>query len=109
MTDIGQSMIDNPETLLVEAGCTFFCGYATQQLRRLENALARDRLSQARKEEHILNSMKNAVKAFESRYTTFENGSIIYILQIVLGRTWTGRFSADIHIDKYLCVNSIVS
>ena len=48
MTDIGQSMIDNRKLFLSKRAAHSFGGYATQQLRRLENALARDRLSQAR-------------------------------------------------------------
>lgn len=45
MTDIGQSMIDNRKLFLSKRAAHSFGGYATQQLRRLENALARDRLS----------------------------------------------------------------
>lgn len=101
MTDIGQSMIDNRKLFLSKRAAHSFGGYATQQLRRLENALARDRLSQARKEEHILNSMKNAVKAFESRYTTFENGRIILYTADSPREDLDREIFADIHIDKY--------
>lgn len=75
-TDIGREMIENRKLFLSKRAVNSFGGYANQQLRRLENALARDKLPQARKEEHILNSMKSAVKAFESRYRVFENGGI---------------------------------
>lgn len=75
-TDIGREMIENRKLFLSKRAVNSFGGYANQQLRRLENALARDKLPQARKEEHILNSMKSAVKAFESRYQVFENGGI---------------------------------
>ena len=54
-----------------------FGGYATQQLRRLENALARDKMPQSRREEHIRNSMERAVQSFKSRYTEFDKGSFI--------------------------------
>lgn len=77
ISDIGREMIANRKMFLSKRAVHSFGGYANQQLRRLENALARDRLSQARREEHILNSMKGAVKSFESRYTIFENGSIV--------------------------------
>lgn len=101
MTDIGQSMIDNRKLFLSKRAAHSFGGYATQQLRRLENALARDRLSQARKEEHILNSIKNAVKAFEGRYTTFENGSIILYTADSPREDLDREIFADIHLDKY--------
>lgn len=57
ISDIGREMIANRKMFLSKRAVHSFGGYANQQLRRLENALARDRLSQARREEHILNSM----------------------------------------------------
>lgn len=101
MTDIGRAMIDNRKMFLSKRAAHSFGGYATQQLRRLENALARDRMPQARKEEHILNSMKSAVKAFESRYTTFENGSIVLYTADSPREDLDREIFADIHIDKY--------
>lgn len=60
LTDVGQYMLDHRHLFLSKRAINAFGGYATQQLRRLENAIARDKLSQARKEEHTLNSMKAA-------------------------------------------------
>lgn len=45
--------------------------------------------------------MKNAVKAFESRYTTFENGSIILYTADSPREDLDREIFADIHIDKY--------
>lgn len=101
MTDIGQAMISNRKLFLSKRAAHSFGRYATQQLRRLENALARDRLPQARKEEHILNSMKNAVKSFESRYTAFENGSIVLYTADSPREDLDREIFADIHINKY--------
>lgn len=76
MTDAGREFISNKKMFLSKRALHSFGGYANQQLNRLENALARDRLEQAKKEEHIRRSMENAVKSFESRYTYFDAGSI---------------------------------
>ena len=76
MTDIGRQMIENRKMFLSLRAAHSFGGYATQQLRRLENAIARDRVSQGRREEHILKSMKNSMLSFENKYTSFPNGSI---------------------------------
>lgn len=76
MTDAGREMLANRKMFLSKRALYSFGGYANQQLNRLENALARDRLAQAQKEEHIRRSMENSVKYFESRYTDFEAGSI---------------------------------
>lgn len=76
ITATGEEMIRNRKLFLSKRAVNSFGGYATQQLRRLENALARDKLPQAKKEEHILNSMKRAIASFEGRYTAFDHGSI---------------------------------
>lgn len=76
MSDAGREMITNRKLFLSKRAIHSFGGYANQQLNRLENALARDRLAQAQKEEHIHRSMENSVRSFESRYTNFEAGSI---------------------------------
>ena len=76
MNDIGREMIDNRKLFLSKRAVNAFGGYANAQLNRLENALARDRLDQAKKEEHIRRSMENAVMGFENKYTDFDHGSI---------------------------------
>lgn len=76
MTDIGREMIENRKMFLSKRAVHSFGGYANAQLNRLENALARDRLEQARKEEHIRRSMENAVMGFETKYSNFDHGSI---------------------------------
>lgn len=101
ITDIGQEMIDNRKLFLSRRAVHSFGGYANQQLRRLENALARDKLSQARREEHILKSMQNAVKAFEGRYTSFENGSMVLHTAESQREDLDREIFADIHINKY--------
>ena len=47
LTDTGQKLLDNRKLFLSKRAVNSFGGYAVQQLRRLENALARDRLPQA--------------------------------------------------------------
>ncbi len=53
-----------------------FGGYADAQLRRLQNAIARDTLPQSEREQHILKSVKNALDDFNRRYAGRETGSI---------------------------------
>jgi predicted nucleotidyltransferase len=76
ISDIGKEMIDNRKIFLSQRAVSSFGGYANQQLRRLENAIARDALPQARREEHIVQSMENSMAAFERKYTAFPEGSI---------------------------------
>lgn len=76
LTDIGKEMIDKRKMFLSQRAVNSFGGYATQQLRRLENALARDKLDQARTEEHIKGAMERALRSFCDQYSSFDKGSI---------------------------------
>ena len=100
-TGVGVSMIANRKMFLSRRAVDSFGGYATQQLRRLENALARDKLEQARKEAHILKSMQNAMKSFGERYTEFENGSIELFTDKSEREEFDTEVFANIHLDKY--------
>ena len=73
----GRELLNNKRLFLSQRCVTSFGGYALQQLNRLNNALARDRLGQSEKEKHILNSIKSAMLTFDTRYTKFENNEII--------------------------------
>lgn len=101
MTDAGLEMINNRKVFLSKRALYSFGGYANQQLNRLENALARDRLSQAKKEEHIRRSMENSVKSFESRYTNFEAGSIKLFTDVSQREDWDQEIFADIHLEHF--------
>lgn len=111
MTPIGREMLENKKLFLSKRAVSSFGGYATQQLRRLENAIARDRLPQARKEEHILNSMKNAIRGFEGRYTEFDKGSIVLFTGDSKREDLDREVFANIHLDNYPVreFNSIVN
>ena len=67
--EIGQQLVDNAHMFLSQRAAYTFGGYAFSQLRRLENAIARDKLSQPKKEIHIRNSIDKVMKNFneESR------------------------------------------
>ena len=101
MTDAGREFINNRKMFLSKRALHSFGGYANQQLNRLENALSRDRLEQAKKEEHIRRSMENAVKSFESRYTDFEAGSIKLFTDVSQREDMDVEIFADIHLEHF--------
>jgi predicted nucleotidyltransferase len=101
MTDAGREMIENRKLFLSKRALYSFGGYANQQLNRLENALARDRLAQAQREEHIRRSMENSVKSFEDRYTEFESGSIKLFTDISTREDMDREIFADIHLTHF--------
>lgn len=108
---IGVTMIASRKMFLSKRAINSFGGYANQQLRRLENALARDKMEQARKEEHILKSMQNAMKAFDGRYSSFENGKIELFTAKSNREEFDTEIFANISLEKYPVreFNSIVN
>lgn len=71
VSDIGKQMIANRHMFLSQRAAYTFGGYAFSQLRRLENAIARDKLAQPQKEVHVKNSIDKVVRNFnrEDRIT----------------------------------------
>lgn len=59
-TELGQELIDNSRLFLSKRAIRSFGGYADAQLRRFQNAIARDTLPQSEREKHILKSVMNA-------------------------------------------------
>lgn len=98
LSDAGKAMIDNRKMFLSKRAVKSFGGYATQQLRRLENAIARDKMTQDKKEEHILKSMQGMIDSFESRYTVFEPGSI----KLYTGVSSKEQFDTEVFCDVSL-------
>lgn len=79
LNDIGRQLIDNRKLFISQKAIHSFGGYAIQQLRKLENALARDRLPQSKKEEHILQTIQESMTTFVDRYTDLNGGIVPFI------------------------------
>lgn len=79
-SELGKELIANRGLFLSKRAIQSFGGYADAQLRRLQNALARDSMAQSEREIHILKSVRNAMEDFNRRYGVFKKGSIrLYI------------------------------
>lgn len=72
----GQQLIDNREMFLSKRAAHSFGGYANQQLSRLQNAIAKDRMAQVEQEKHIKEACEAAMENFEGRYSTMPEGSV---------------------------------
>ena len=101
MTDAGKEFINNRKMFLSKRALRSFGGYANQQLNRLENALARDHLSQAKKQEHMVRSMENSVRSFEDRYTNFDAGSIVLFTDVSPREDMDQEIFANIHLEHF--------
>lgn len=95
MNDIGRSLIENRKMFLSKRAAHSFGGYADAQLRRLQNALARDRFPQTELEEHMLRSVRNTLFSFNDRYKSFENGS----MRVYTDKVENPLLSEEIYID----------
>ena len=98
LNDIGKMLLDNKRLFLSKRAIQSFGGYADAQLRRLQNALARDTFPQSEKEQHIFNSVKNAMYSFNSSYKNFENGS----LEIFIDKAVNPELETEIFINANL-------
>ena len=77
---LGQELIDHTDLFLSKRAIKSFGGYADAQLRRLQNAIARDTLPQSDREKHILKSVLNSLEDFNRRYEgDKKNGMRLYI------------------------------
>ena len=75
-TALGQELLDNKELFLSKRAAASFGHYATAQLRRLQNAIARDSLPQPLKEQHILKSASYALEEFNRRHKDKEEARL---------------------------------
>lgn len=98
LNDIGQMLLENKKLFLSKRAIHSFGGYADAQLRRLQNALARDSFPQSEKEQHIFNSVKNAMHNFNTVYKNFENGS----LEIFLDKAVNPELETEIFVNANL-------
>ncbi|NLD48460.1 MAG: nucleotidyltransferase [Clostridiaceae bacterium] len=80
ITKEGQLLRDNVDLFLSKKAIQSFGNYASAQLRRLQNALARDNYPQAEKEQHILNSISGQMEHLKQTYKSFTDNEInLYI------------------------------
>lgn len=98
VNDIGKDLINNKKMFLSKRAVRSFGGYASQQLRRLENALARDTYPQEEKEKHILNSINNAMYELTKKYEGFSDG----YLKIYLDKAENPKLNKEIFMDANL-------
>ncbi len=91
---LGQELLNNTTMFLSKRAIRSFAGYADQQLRRLQNAIARDTLPQMEREKHILKSVTNALDDFNRRYNGAGEGIRLYI-----DKSDNPEFYTEIYVD----------
>lgn len=93
--ELGQELLDHKGLFLSKRAAKSFGGYASAQLRRLQNALARDSMAQEERERHIYNSVKNALEDFQRKNEMFDKGNI----RIYIDESQNTELETEIFID----------
>ncbi len=101
ISPLGQALIDHRQLFLSKRAIHSFGGYADQQLRRLQNALARGSYPQAEKETHIWRTLENALYDFEKRYASFGAGQIKLYLDQAVHPDWEKELFMDVQLKHY--------
>ena len=101
LSPIGQELLDNRRLFLSKVATHSFGGYATSQLRRLDNKAMRT-VSQAEKEQHILNSVNNAMYDLKTRYFPLdENNSIDLYIDKAINEDYDSEIFMDVNLTHY--------
>ena len=95
VSPLGQELLDNRHLFLSKRAIKAFGGYASAQLRRLQNAIARDALSQSDRERHILNSVQNALDDFNRKNTNVAGGS----MRLFIDKAVSEGLDTEIFVD----------
>ena len=97
---IGKELINHTHMFLSQKAVYSFGGYASSQLRRLDNKAVRS-ASQLEREEHIFNSIKNAYYTFSEKYFEFIEDSIRLYIDKSNQEEYDTEIFMDINLHHY--------
>lgn len=95
LSPLGRELLERKKIFLSKRAAKSFGGYASAQLRRLQNAIARNSMPQQEREQHILNSVRNALEDFQRRYASFGKGSI----RLYIDKAENPQLETEIFVD----------
>lgn len=101
LSEEGKLLRDNVDLFLSKKALNSFGGYATAQLRRLQNALARDNYPQVEKEQHILNSIMVQMNHLQKHYKEFTNEDIRLYIDDTDREGYEKEIFMDIRLNHY--------
>ena len=94
---LGQELRNNAGIFLSMKAVRSFGRYANDQLRRLQNALARDSLPQADRERHIMNSVQSVIDSFNC--VNRNSGNEQADIKLCLGNSDNPDMDQEIFVD----------
>ena len=97
---IGKELLNNAHLFLSKKVVYSFGGYATSQLRRLDNKAVR-LANQEQREKHILNSIMNAYYTFPGKYFQFDTDNIKLYIDKSEQEEYDTEIFMDINLKHY--------
>lgn len=94
-SETGKMLLENKHLFLSKRAAASFAHYADAQLRRLQNAIARDTLAQEDRENHILRSAQHAMEDFQRRHGECDYG----IAKMYVDHAITEGLDTEIFLD----------
>lgn len=101
LTEEGKMLRDNVNLFLSKRAIHSFGGYATAQLRRLQNALARDNYPQKEKEGHILGSIQGQMQHLQTNYQKFTGEDLLLYIDKSDKKDFDEEIYADINLKHF--------
>lgn len=100
LSSVGKELVDNKKLFLSKKALHSFAGYATAQLRRLDNKAVRT-TNQTQREQHILNSINNAFVTFPDKYFEFPKDAIKLYIDKAVQEDYDTEIFMDINLSHY--------
>ena len=100
LSSVGRELLNNKDLFLSKKAAQAFGGYATAQLRRLDNKAAR-LVGQAQREQHILNSINNVRADFNERYSPYPDDAIRLYIDKSDKEDMESEIFMDVRLTKY--------
>lgn len=100
ISPIRYELLDNSHLFLSKKAAQAFGGYATSQLRRLDNKAVRT-VDQEHRENHILNSIYNAAESFPEKYFEYPEDSIKLYLDDSIQEDMDKEIFMDVNLKHY--------
>ncbi len=100
LSDIGKELLAHRRMFLSKICIHTFGGYASSQLRRMENKAVR-LVSQEQNEAYILKSISNAKYEFKNRYYPHEDSDIKLYIDKAVQAGYDSEIFMDVHLQHY--------
>ncbi len=100
VSDIGRELLENRKMFLSKICIHTFGGYASSQLRRMENKAAR-LVGQAQNEAYILRSINNAKYDFKNRYYPYNDSDVNLYIDKAVQEGYDSEIFMDVCLKHY--------